>query len=300
MCGGIDMFIREKKIDCGQYREVDIIPRTDNAERAVKGKRGKRIRVTAPKQKDINEKNARRYLVQLGNGNFGKGDFHVSLTYSADNLPSTVEAAEKFVGNYLRKVSRRREKLGVEPLKYILVTEYKHTKDGSSITRIHHHIIMNGGLNRTEIEAMWTKERINWKKAQNDLNYFDEINQIGWANADRIQVDENGIEALCKYITKEPQGKKRWSSSRNLIRPEQMPNADSKYSKAKITRLATSADAGKKYFEKQFPLYQIVSVQPVYYDETGWHIYLKMWKKDDAIGKKRQRRKGEGKWKKNT
>mgnify|MGYP001106941993 CR=1 FL=1 len=36
------MFEREKKTDCGNYREVDVIPRTDNAEKAVRGKRGKR------------------------------------------------------------------------------------------------------------------------------------------------------------------------------------------------------------------------------------------------------------------
>ena len=59
------MFEREKKTDCGDYREVDVIPRTDNAEKAVKGKRGKKKKVTEPKQKDLNDKNARRYLVQL-------------------------------------------------------------------------------------------------------------------------------------------------------------------------------------------------------------------------------------------
>ena len=74
------MFIREKKIDCRNYREVDIIPRTDDAERAAKGKRGKRQKVTEPKQRDLNDKNARRYLVQLGNGNFGAGDLHVTCT----------------------------------------------------------------------------------------------------------------------------------------------------------------------------------------------------------------------------
>ena len=62
------MFYREKKVDCGRYREVDIIPRTDSAERAVRGKRRKRQRVSEPKQKDLNEKNSKRYLVQLGNG----------------------------------------------------------------------------------------------------------------------------------------------------------------------------------------------------------------------------------------
>lgn len=67
------VFIREKKIDCAKYREVDIIPRTEAAERASRGKRGKKRKVNAPKQKDLNDKNAKRYLVQLGNGNFHIG-----------------------------------------------------------------------------------------------------------------------------------------------------------------------------------------------------------------------------------
>lgn len=66
-----DVFEREKKTDCGDYREVDIIPRTNHAEKAVKGRRGKKKKVTEPKQRDLNDKNAKRYLVQLGNGNFG-------------------------------------------------------------------------------------------------------------------------------------------------------------------------------------------------------------------------------------
>ena len=38
--------------------DYDIIPRTDSAEKAVKGKRRKRHRVSEPKQKDLNEKNS--------------------------------------------------------------------------------------------------------------------------------------------------------------------------------------------------------------------------------------------------
>lgn len=158
------VFIREKKIDCAEYREVDIIPRTEAAEQASRGKRGKKRKVNAPKQKDLNDKNAKRYLVQLGNGNFHIGDLHTSCTYSAENLPGTVEEAENIVTNYLRRIAYRRKKLGLEPLKYILVTEYKYSKDGQCLKRIHHHIIMNGGLDRDDVELMWTKDRINWKK----------------------------------------------------------------------------------------------------------------------------------------
>lgn len=276
------MFYREKKIDCRNYREVDVIPRTEAAEKAVKGRRGKRRKVSEPKQRDLNDKNARRYLVQLGNGNFGIGDRHVTLTYSKEHLPETVEEAERIVGNYLRRVAYRRKRLGLEPLKYILVTEYGYSKDGSRIIRIHHHIIMNGGQGRDEIEMMWTESRINWKKYEADPEYINSVERLGWANTDRLQTDKNGIEALCMYLTKNPHGKKRWSSSRNLERPVMLPPADHKYSRRKVEQLAKSEDCGREYFEKQFPGYQIGEIRPEYYQETGWHIYLKMWKKQEG------------------
>ena len=287
------VFMREKKVDCGKYREADIIPRTEKADKVAKGKRGKRKKVTEPKQKDLNEKNAKRYLVQLGNGNFGIGDLHVSCTYDKDHLPDSIEEAEKIVNNYLRRIAYRRGKLGLDPLKYILVTEYKFDKAGQMIKRVHHHIIMNGGLSRDDVELMWTADRINWNKAQ-DLQYRANIKQMGWVNADRIQTNENGIEALCKYIVKDPQGKKRWSSSRNLVRPVELPNADYKYTKKQIEKLAKSDDCGKEFFKKQFPNYDIVSIEPVYYEETGWHIYLKMWKKPDKKPGKKKGRKNSG------
>lgn len=298
------VFIREKKTDCADYREVDIIPRTEAAEVATKGKRGKKRKCPAPKQKELNDKNAKRYLVQLGNGNFHIGDLHTSCTYDADNLPETVEEAENIVTNYLRRIAYRRKKLGLEALKYILVTEYKYSKDGQAITRIHHHIIMNGGLDRDDVELMWTKARINWNKAE-DPEYRASIKQLGWVNADRLQMNENGIEGLCKYIVKDPQGKKRYSSSRNLERPEVSRNDgtekgqrdqsqwkcsrnltapeekcnDHKYSRKKVEQLAKSPDGGLEEFRKIYSDYNIVSCEPVYYEQTGWHIYLKMWKK---------------------
>lgn len=315
------MFIREKKVDCQDYREVDVIPRTDNAEKAVKGKRGKRQKVTEPKQKDLNDKNARRYLVQLGNGNFHIGDLHVSGTYDDSHLPATVEEAERIAGNYLRRIAYRREKLGLEPLKYILVTEYKFAEDGSTLKRVHHHIIMNGGMDRDDVELMWTAKRINWKKAA-DPEYRAKIKQMGWVNADRLQMNENGIEGLLKYITKDPQGKKRYSSSRNLERPQKAaedhgrkdkagremkytssrnlarpvehPPADSVYSRKMVERLAKSPDGGKEFFQKRFPNYNIVSIEPVFYQETGWHIYLKMWRKKEVTRKNDRRRKRKG------
>lgn len=273
------MIIREKKVDCGNYREVDIIPRPEEEK---KGHRRKRQKVTAPKQQELNDKNARRYLVQLGNGNFGQGDYHITCTYKA--APESVEDAEKRVRKYLDRIAYRRKVMGLDPLKYILVTEYKYARDGTTIRRVHHHIIVNGGIDRDLLELMWTENRINWKRIE-DPQYRKSIPMIGYCNADRIQPGENGIEALCRYLVKDPQGKKRWSSSRNLERPVLLPPADRKYRRRQIENVAKSTDGGKEFFQKQFPDWIITSIAPVYYEETGWHIYLKMWRKKAKRGK---------------
>lgn len=259
------MFIREKKIKCGQdYQEVDIIPRTIEAEKNRLGHRIKRKRVSLPKQQNLNDKNAKRYLLQLMNGNFGKKDLHVSLTYSDEFLPKSIEDAKREVTNYLRRLAARRKKLNLEPLKYIVVTEGTRDENDGYLKRVHHHILMNGGISRDEVEAVWSKRR----------------KSMGYVNADRAQMNENGLEALARYITKDPQGKKRWSSSRNLIRPIEMEPNDSKYSKRKIEKLAMSNDNGREIFEKEFKDFFISDIRPVYYELTGWHIYLKMWRKE--------------------
>ena len=266
------MYEREKKIDCGPYREIDIIPRSEVADNAVRQRRRKRRRVTSPKQQGLNDKNAKRYLLQLLNGNFGAEDYHVALTYDADNLPETIEEAERIAGNYLRRVAYRRKKLGLEPLKYILVTER-----GSRKGRIHHHIVMNGGLSRDDVEMMWTDRRINWKQVGKP-GY--KIPRLGYANADRLQPSETGLEELSKYLTKDPKGKKRWSSSRNLTRPMELAPADHKYTRRRVIQLATlPPEEREAWFQRQFPAFRIIDTRAEYYEETGWHIYVRAWKK---------------------
>lgn len=268
-------FMREKKIYCGdQYREVDIYSYTDTQKiNSRRGKRSKKIKESAPKQKNLNDKNARRYLVQLGNLNFGEDDIHTTATYSAKNLPESIEAAEREISNYLRRVQYRRTKEGLPALKYILVTAYSTGKDGETPVRIHHHIIMNGGLDRDVIEELWRKRR---RKGQKKGD------KIGYINADRLQTDENGIAALCVYLAKQPNGKKRWSSSQNLEKPQSRAN-DSRYKHRQVERLAKERP-GREFWEKQYPGWTLTDgdygVQYEYNDYTGWAIYLKLRKKE--------------------
>ena len=75
-----------------------------------------------------------------------------------ENIPD-VEEAEANVKKYIRRIKNRRNRLGIEaPLKYIIVTEYRTKEDGSP-TRIHHHIIMDGAMDRDEISELWRDRR---------------------------------------------------------------------------------------------------------------------------------------------
>lgn len=270
-------FIREKTIDCGPlYREVDIFSYTSTQkEYSGRRKRSKRIRESEPKQKDLNDKNARRYLIQLGHLNF-LGDpnaLHVTVTYSAKYIPESIEQAEKEIANYLRRVQYRRKKEGLPALKYILVTAYTTEKNSNNPVRIHHHIIMNGGLDRDAVEDLWRKPK---RKGQKKGD------KIGFCNADRLQADENGIAALCTYLAKQPGGKKRWSSSHNLKRQESY-TTDGKYTRRQVEKWAKQQPQ-REFWERRYPGWTLTSedygIQYEYNDITGWAIYLKLRRKE--------------------
>lgn len=263
-------FIREKTIHCGitGYKEIDIVPRTNIQDISVRGKR-KRVMESTLKQKNLNDKNSKRNMVQVVNGNFTEEGVHLSATYSDKYLPKTIEEAKQVLTNFLRRMARKMKKKGIK-LKYVAVTEYNFARDDEELVRIHHHVIINGGLERDEIEDLWCGRRKRGEKKGE---------RLGWINADRLQLDKNGLEALCKYITKNKKSKKGWSSSRNLIRPYSTKN-DSKFSKREVERIAKSNDPVKE-IEEKYPQLDIVEVKVKHYEEDGWHIYVKAWDKKD-------------------
>ena len=92
---------REKKIYSGNMLEVEIYP-VDISRR--KENRSKKEKVTIPKQKNLNDKNAKKHLVRLINNNFTDDDLAVHLTYTDDTLPKSEEQARKDVNNFIRRV----------------------------------------------------------------------------------------------------------------------------------------------------------------------------------------------------
>jgi len=229
----------------------------------LKKGRAKKKKESPPKQRNLNDKNARRYFIQLVNTNFGDEDLHVALTYA--EAPETIEEAEKEVSNYLRRISHRRKRDGLAPLKYVLITEGGNGK-GDKKKRIHHHIIMNGGLDRNVVEDLWRRPR---KKGQKKGDW------IGFVNADRLQTNDYGLEAVARYLMKSPSGKKRWSSSKNLDKPVSRPN-DHKYSRRQVERIVRDELDNQLYWKKIYPEWDVTQSKAVYNDINGWSIYLKL------------------------
>lgn len=243
---------REKKIYSGKMLEIEIYP---ISKKERKKKRGKKEKVSLPKQKNLNDKNAKKHLIRLINTNFTDEDLAVHLTYTNKTLPRSEEEARRDVANYLRRVKHFRNKKGLPPLKYIAVIEFREPEETEKGIRIHHHIIMNS-LDRDIAEQLWGKGR---------------------ANADRLKADEFGYEGLARYITKDPKGSKRWTQSKNLKQPTIKIN-DYKYSRKKVTEIA-SCPEDRYQFEKLYPGYTFNSCKSEVNDITaGTHLYIKMRK----------------------
>lgn len=263
--------MRERKHYCGEeYMEVDIYPYTEIQRKVAKGKRSKKEKESLKTQKNLNDKNARRKLTRIVEANFTRNDYSVTLTYSDEMLPKTIEEAEKEVQNYLRRVKRRREKDGVGELKYILITSFSLEEERP--VRIHHHILMNSGLDRDIVEDLWRRRK---RKGE-------EVGRpIGHANADRIQPDVNsGITALSNYLKGNPtaSNKRKWTCSQNLERPWSRAN-DFKYSRRQIEKIAKE-ELNIKFWEKKYLGWTITDrdsgYEAVYNEMTGWSIYLKL------------------------
>jgi len=182
------MRYREKLTYAGDFLYVDVYP-------VFKQSRCRRnkYRPTSEVQELLNQKHAERKLAALAHANFTVNDKALHLTYSKTNAPQDKVQAQKDIQNYIRRIKRRYSAVGVE-LKYIYATEC------SSKGKWHHHMIINSGISRDELEDCWC---------------------YGFTNCDRLQFDENGITDLTHYIQKERQFYRRWSASRNLKQPEE-------------------------------------------------------------------------------
>lgn len=250
------MGYRTRTIKAGPRLEAEIYP-IFGREQRQEAKRQKKA-LTPEKVRRNNDERARRRLIQLIDANFGEGDIHVTLTYAE---PPGWDRAKKDIRNFMGKISRLRHKRGLPDLKYIYSLE--DDEEGTK-KRIHAHVIMNGGIDREEIENIWAR---------------------GYANADRLQPTKEGLEAIARYISKQSRErhKRKWSSSKNLIKPKTR-TSDTKLSNARVKRLARGFDAdAREIMEKVYPGYEFVR-STVRYSDLLDGVYIRALMRKKVIG----------------
>ena len=235
----------------GDRMECEIYPvfGKDETQKARAAKKN----TTPEKQKRLNDERARRHLIQLADANFTEKDIHLTLTYKHE---TTLTACRTDIRNFLLRVKRYREKNNLDELKYIYTIEGKIEKrQGFPVSRIHVHMLMNGGVSRELLEEMW---------------------ELGYANADRLQPTERGLEEIASYIIKEAnQGGRKYSASRNLTQPKTR-KTDAKTSNRTVKAIAHDIrNEAKAEMEKLYPKYSYVDCK-VYYSDQIDGVYIRV------------------------
>lgn len=213
----------------------------------------KRGRESKPSQRDLNDKNSRRQFIRLANINFGEGDLWCTFTWDAEHIPADEKAADRDIANFIRKINYRRKKGGLENIKYLLIP----VVDGAE--HPHVHILMSGmGINRDELEALWTKGKR--------------------ANTRRVQPDKDfQLSGLATYMSNNRKGKRRWRGSKNLVKPAEPVRSYSKFRKRTVEKMAKSYDSLKEEMEKAYPGYRFLDAEVKYNGITAaFYIYARM------------------------
>jgi hypothetical protein len=244
---------RTKVIESGDQLEVETYPIWKTSMTRL----FRELKPTRAAQAALNVKNTRKRMIRLTNANFGAADIYLTLTYAPKRFPATVEAADKEIANYMRRVKHYAKRHGQPELKYIYVTDFG--ADPKSKKRVHHHIIMNFA-NRDIAEKLW--------------------NGGGITDSSRLQPDEEyGLTGLAQYISNVTNGRKRFVTSKNLKQPEIMIN-DGIFGKRLIKRVFYNrADAAAEY-EKRFPGYKFTGIKKYVSDwVSGVYMYVQMRRK---------------------
>ena len=205
---------------------------------------------TAEAQKKANDERSRIRLIQLVEANFTEEDLSIGLDYDGD--APTPERVDKDLENFFKKVRRRRRARGLPDLKYIAaIGGDEMPSAGYSGKRPHVHVIMNGGIDRDELEQLWGH---------------------GHANTHRLQPRDSGLGGIATYFTKQMQdrppkkGVKRYRPSRNLAKPIRRTR-DAKMPNSRVRRIAYDFEnQAKGIMEKLYPGYVLQECHVRYSD----------------------------------
>ena len=220
--------------------------------------RRSKSRITREAQQRANDERSRVHLIQLVEANFTEKDVALGLDY-AGQAPDP-ERVDKDIRNFIARVKRARKKAGLSDLKYIYAIGGDEMPAARySGKRPHVHMIMNGGIDRDELEAMWARGR---------------------ANCDRLQPRDEGLGGIAVYFTRQKQdrppkkGVRKWRGSRNLKQPVRR-SRDARMPNSRVRRIARDfRNEAKGVMERLYPGYKLQDVQVRYSDITDG-VYIR-------------------------
>lgn len=222
------LYCKTQTIRAGELTEVRCYPVYVSAYR----QRIARCRPTTQAVRTVNDRRSRDRFRWYAETNFKAGrDYLLTLTY-ADAAQLTEEQCRKDYRNYIARVNRARAKKGLDHARHMGVIQV-----GTVNGRLHHHILIEGGLDRDEMERLWGK---------------------GYANCDRIQRGKGGLTAACRYITRgftgeRAKGRHRYSYSRNLKKPR-VTESRTRISVRQAERIREDADRdGAEIIRRKWP-----------------------------------------------
>ncbi len=217
-----------------------------------------RSQQTSKAQQIANMERSRIRLIQLVEANFTDEDLSIGLDYAGKE--PTPERVDRDLKTFFEKVRRRRRKNGLPDLKYIAaIGGDEMPSAGYSGKRPHVHVIMNGGIERDELEQMWGHGR---------------------ANTHRLQPRDEGLGGISVYFTKQMQdrppkkGVKRYRTSRNLKQPIRRAR-DAKMPNSRVKRIAYDFEnQAKEVMEKLYPGY-VLQQCSVRYSDIVSGVYIR-------------------------
>lgn len=230
-----------KEITSGKMKEIEIYPEFTRRKNVPMGHR------STEAQKNLNDRNSRKHFMRLVYANFTKGDMWITLTWDDKHLPKNIDAAMKYIRNYIARIRYHRKKQNLKEARYIYVIELGEKKE-----RSHVHLIMDGAMSMDKAEELWRGG------GRNTLR--------------RIVPDDKGLQGLAVYLSKSPQGTRRWKSSLNLKKPVIKKN-HSAFTRRKIKKFAMDQNSIPKTMEKKYQGYWCDECS-VRYNEVNGGIYI--------------------------
>lgn len=272
---------RTKTIRAGDSLEVESFPIVFVNDGA---RRERKARKSGKSQQLLNRINAEKKFRRLVEKNFTTGDWvaHPTFDYGfvdrgfanirdarraieQAGYPTNDDEAVKLIKNFIRRLKRRIAQKGGDPkaFKYIYVVEATRIPRDDDFEalppRYHYHMIFSG------MDGLIT------------INDINELWQYGFSKAQPVDTRFNGLEGLSNYFIKQRRGKRKWSGSLNLEKPDERVS-NRKISRRRAAQIAQDVQHnGREILEAIYPGYVCERVEVKYSNfVAGAFIYARM------------------------